>query len=71
MEKFFGKIQNSDLQQSPKFKQFAQPKFGDTALQNSDKQFFIKFDFYRQIKSTKTNYKGWFQKILSEIENIR
>ena len=46
MENFFGKIQKSDLQQPPKFKQTALPKFGATASQNSDKQFFVKFVFY-------------------------
>ena len=29
---FFGKIQKSDLQEPPKFKQFVLPKFGATAL---------------------------------------
>ena len=42
MEFFFGKIKTSDLQQPPKFKQFGLPKFGTTASQNSDKQFFSK-----------------------------
>ena len=47
---FFGKIQKSDLQQPPKFKQFALPKFGATALSNCGKQFFIKFCFYWKFK---------------------
>ena len=46
MEIFFENIQKSDLQQPPKFKQFALPKFGATASENCDKQFLVKFRFY-------------------------
>ena len=49
MEIFFGKIQKSDLQQPPKFKQIAQAKIGVTASWNSDKQFFVKFGFYTDL----------------------
>ena len=49
MEKIFGKIQKSDLQEPPKFKQFVLPKFGSTALYHTAKQFFIEFCFYSQI----------------------
>ena len=43
MEKKIGKIQKSDLQEPPKFKQFVLPKFGSTASYHSGNQFLIKF----------------------------
>ena len=71
MEFFFGKIQKSDLQEPPKFKQFVLPKFGSTASYHTGKYFFIKFCFYSQIQSTKINYNDGQPKILSEFEKIK
>ena len=53
---FFGKIQKSDLQEPPKFKQFVLPKFGSTTSYHSGKQFLIKFCFYSQSLSIEINH---------------
>ena len=44
MEKIFGKIQKSDLQQPPKFKQIAQAKIGVTKTPKIDKMLLFHID---------------------------
>ena len=59
MELVFQKIQKWDILKPHNFGKFALPKFGLRA--------FVKFRFYRQIQSTKINWKCVYSKILLKI----
>ena len=72
MKKFFVKIQKSDLQEPPKFKQFVLPKFGSTASYHSlASKFFIKFISIAKFSRPKSIIMMGSKKILTEFKKIK